>query len=144
MNVPLKQSSLNCKIGVSPVAGGWCEWSEWTPCSRTCGAEFVSRYRSCGCPEPRAGGENCSGEQETHNGVGVEIQRQRCPVITFCPGQSALMNNRERTIIQKTVQGNDHMWRYVFIFKRLHVSTGGRCCSVLTLRIHSCSVRQKI
>lgn len=72
---------------VFPVSGGWCEWSEWTPCSRTCGAESVSRYRSCGCPEPKAGGAACSGDQEMHNGIGVQIQRQPCPVITFCPGK---------------------------------------------------------
>ena len=72
---------------VFPVSGGWCEWSEWTPCSRTCGAESVTRYRSCGCPEPKAGGAACSGDQEMHNGVGVQIQRQPCPVITFCPGK---------------------------------------------------------
>uniref|UniRef100_A0A3B4BBU5 Complement factor properdin n=1 Tax=Periophthalmus magnuspinnatus TaxID=409849 RepID=A0A3B4BBU5_9GOBI len=49
-------STLHC-----PVAGGWCEWSDWTPCSRTCGAESVSRYRSCGCPEPKEGGATCPG-----------------------------------------------------------------------------------
>uniref|UniRef100_A0A667YJF4 SCO-spondin n=1 Tax=Myripristis murdjan TaxID=586833 RepID=A0A667YJF4_9TELE len=77
--------TLNCTSDPCPVSGGWCEWSEWTPCSRTCGAESVSRYRSCGCPEPKAGGAACPGEQEIHNGVGVQIQRQPCPVISFCP-----------------------------------------------------------
>uniref|UniRef100_H2LGR4 Subcommissural organ spondin n=1 Tax=Oryzias latipes TaxID=8090 RepID=H2LGR4_ORYLA len=76
---------FNCTREACPVSGGWCEWSEWTSCSRTCGAESVSRYRSCSCPEPKAGGDHCPGEQEMHNGVGVQIQRQPCPVITFCP-----------------------------------------------------------
>uniref|UniRef100_A0A6Q2XSV2 SCO-spondin n=1 Tax=Esox lucius TaxID=8010 RepID=A0A6Q2XSV2_ESOLU len=67
------------------VSGGWCDWSEWTPCSKTCGAEWVSRYRSCDCPKPKAGGAPCLGEQEVHGGVGVQIQRQPCPVVTFCP-----------------------------------------------------------
>lgn len=74
---------LGCVV---PVLGGWCEWSEWTPCSRTCGAESVTRYRSCSCPEPKAGGASCSGVQELHNGIGVQILRQPCPVIVFCPG----------------------------------------------------------
>uniref|UniRef100_A0A3B3Y4G4 Uncharacterized protein n=1 Tax=Poecilia mexicana TaxID=48701 RepID=A0A3B3Y4G4_9TELE len=60
-----------CNTDHCPVSGGWCEWSEWTPCSRTCGAESVSRYRSCSCPEPKAGGDPCPGEQETHNGIGA-------------------------------------------------------------------------
>lgn len=85
-NVAFFVSGLTC---VFPVAGGWCEWSEWTPCSRTCGAESVSRYRSCSCPEPKAGGAACSGKQEVHSGVGVQIERQLCPVITFCPGATA-------------------------------------------------------
>ncbi|KAM6977691.1 SCO-spondin [Aplochiton taeniatus] len=76
---------LNCSSNPCPVSGGWCEWSDWTPCSKTCGAEWVSRYRSCGCPEPRAGGSACPGEQEIHSGFGVQIQRQPCPVVTFCP-----------------------------------------------------------
>ena len=74
-----------CRLSV-PVAGGWCQWSQWTPCSRTCGAEWVSRYRACSCPEPREGGAGCPGEQEVHNGVGVQVQRQPCPVVSFCPG----------------------------------------------------------
>ncbi|XP_077410354.1 SCO-spondin [Vanacampus margaritifer] len=88
-NCTCEGGKLNCSQNPCPVSGGWCEWSMWTPCSRTCGAESVSRYRSCGCPEPKAGGEPCTGEQEMHNGVGAQIQRQPCPVITFCPVQGS-------------------------------------------------------
>ncbi|KAJ8010539.1 hypothetical protein DPEC_G00076130 [Dallia pectoralis] len=84
-NCTCEGGRLNCTTDPCPVSGGWCDWSEWTPCSKTCGAEWVSRYRSCGCPEPKAGGAPCQGEQEVHGGVGVQIQRQPCPVVTFCP-----------------------------------------------------------
>ncbi|XP_019729253.1 SCO-spondin-like [Hippocampus comes] len=86
-NCTCEGGKLNCSQNPCPVSGSWCDWSTWTPCSRTCGAESVSRYRSCGCPEPKAGGQPCPGEQEIHNGVGAQIQRQPCPVITFCPGR---------------------------------------------------------
>ncbi|XP_072234960.1 SCO-spondin [Leuresthes tenuis] len=84
-NCTCEDGSFNCTRESCPVSGGWCEWSQWTPCSRTCGAESVSRYRSCSCPEPKTGGDPCPGEQEMHNGIGVQIQRQPCPVISFCP-----------------------------------------------------------
>ncbi|XP_061570036.1 SCO-spondin [Cololabis saira] len=84
-NCTCHSGRFNCTRKLCPVSGGWCRWSDWTPCSRTCGAESVSRYRSCSCPEPKAGGETCPGEQELHSGTGVQIQRQPCPVTTFCP-----------------------------------------------------------
>uniref|UniRef100_A0AAY5K320 SCO-spondin n=1 Tax=Esox lucius TaxID=8010 RepID=A0AAY5K320_ESOLU len=84
-NCTCERGRLNCTADPCPVSGGWCDWSEWTPCSKTCGAEWVSRYRSCDCPKPKAGGAPCLGEQEVHGGVGVQIQRQPCPVVTFCP-----------------------------------------------------------
>ncbi|KAI5106526.1 SCO-spondin, partial [Silurus meridionalis] len=76
---------LNCSNNPCPVDGGWCEWSSWTPCSKTCGAEWVSRYRSCACPVLVAGGAECPGQQEEHQGLGVQIEKQPCPSITFCP-----------------------------------------------------------
>ncbi|KAI7792293.1 SCO-spondin [Triplophysa rosa] len=75
---------LICSENSCPVDGGWCEWSDWTPCSKTCGVEWVTRYRSCACPEPRSGGASCPDQQEEHAGLGVQIQRQPCPSVTFC------------------------------------------------------------
>ncbi|XP_015209797.2 SCO-spondin [Lepisosteus oculatus] len=80
-----ERGRLTCTNRPCPVSGGWCKWSSWTPCSRTCGAEWVTRYRSCTCPEPSGGGAACPGEQERHSGLGVQIQRQPCPSLTFCP-----------------------------------------------------------
>ncbi|KPP59981.1 hypothetical protein Z043_122053, partial [Scleropages formosus] len=84
-NCTCEGGRLTCSRHPCPADGGWCEWSGWMPCTRTCGAERISRYRSCGCPEPKGGGAACPGEQEIHGGVGVQIQRQPCPSISFCP-----------------------------------------------------------
>lgn len=80
---------LDCDVCLCvSVDGGWCQWSEWTPCSKTCGMEWVSRYRSCACPEPKSGGAACPDQQEEHTGLGVQIQRQPCPSVSFCPGET--------------------------------------------------------
>ncbi|XP_016091061.1 LOW QUALITY PROTEIN: SCO-spondin [Sinocyclocheilus grahami] len=84
-NCTCERGRLVCSEQPCPVDGGWCQWSEWTPCSKTCGMEWVSRYRSCACPEPRSGGAACSDQQEEHAGLGVQIQRQPCPSVSFCP-----------------------------------------------------------
>lgn len=107
------------KTSVIPVSGGWCEWSEWTPCTRTCGAESVSRYRSCSCPEPKAGGDPCSGEQEMHSGIGVQIQRQPCPVITFCP--SKILHVKGQRIFKRQID-------------RLICRQTKRCCKLITVK----------
>ncbi|KAK7493590.1 hypothetical protein BaRGS_00015102, partial [Batillaria attramentaria] len=46
-----------------PRNGSWCPWSEWSACSSSC-AEDTSlkvRQRTCMCPEPRFGGNDCEG-----------------------------------------------------------------------------------
>lgn len=40
--------------------GGWSTWSDWTPCSASCGFGVQTRDRSCSSPEPK-GGQSCSG-----------------------------------------------------------------------------------
>ncbi|RXN17958.1 SCO-spondin [Labeo rohita] len=84
-NCTCEGGKLTCGEHPCPVDGGWCQWSDWTPCSKTCGMEWVSRYRSCACPEPRSGGAPCPDQQEEHAGLGVQIQRQPCPSVSFCP-----------------------------------------------------------
>ncbi|KAG2458362.1 SSPO protein, partial [Polypterus senegalus] len=76
-------------MAVTTVSGGWCEWSAWTPCSRTCGSEMVTRYRTCSCPAPLNGGSACEGVQEYHVNLGVQIERKQCPSVSFCPVHGA-------------------------------------------------------
>ena len=58
------------------VHGGWVDWSEWTPCSSTCGDGTQSRERSCDNPIPANGGDACDGPTN---------QTRRCNLAT-CPG----------------------------------------------------------
>ncbi|XP_066440797.1 SCO-spondin-like [Eleutherodactylus coqui] len=77
--------TMKCTSTVCPVAGSWCEWSDWTPCSRTCGTEVVTRYRSCACPKPQGGGEECEGIQQYYGDSGVQLEHRECPHPSFCP-----------------------------------------------------------
>ena len=39
----------------------WEPWSEWGPCSVTCGEGVMTRIRRCNDPPPADGGEYCKG-----------------------------------------------------------------------------------
>lgn len=47
---------------VGPLDGHWSDWSEWSPCAKSCGGSRVTRKRSCNNPSPQRGGEECPGE----------------------------------------------------------------------------------
>lgn len=103
------------------VDGGWCEWSSWTPCSKTCGAEWVSRYRSCACPVPVAGGAVCPGQQEEHQGLGVQIERQPCPSVIFCPGDTQVYCGNSDGVLG--LECTDNMKVHYVGFIQLNVPT---------------------
>ncbi|KAM4592817.1 A disintegrin and metalloproteinase with thrombospondin motifs 7 [Odontesthes bonariensis] len=48
------------------VHGGWAPWSEWSVCSRTCGAGIQSAERDCDNPVPKYRGKYCLGERRRH------------------------------------------------------------------------------
>uniref|UniRef100_A0A3Q3LFJ9 Uncharacterized protein n=1 Tax=Mastacembelus armatus TaxID=205130 RepID=A0A3Q3LFJ9_9TELE len=43
------------------VHGSWSSWSEFSPCSRTCGGGVTHRMRQCNNPRPGFGGNDCEG-----------------------------------------------------------------------------------
>ena len=58
------------------VDGGWASWSDWQPCSVTCGNGTQKRNRTCTKPSPQYGGV-CSGDAE---------DMQECGAVP-CPGK---------------------------------------------------------
>ncbi|KAK3562031.1 hypothetical protein QTP86_024784, partial [Hemibagrus guttatus] len=46
--------------------GGWGPWSEWSSCSRTCGAGVQNSHRDCVNPTPKNGGRYCLGERRRY------------------------------------------------------------------------------
>uniref|UniRef100_A0A673XA23 ADAM metallopeptidase with thrombospondin type 1 motif 7 n=1 Tax=Salmo trutta TaxID=8032 RepID=A0A673XA23_SALTR len=55
-------------VGHQPesVKGGWAPWSEWSACSRTCGAGVQNAQRDCINPVPKYGGKYCVGERRRY------------------------------------------------------------------------------
>ncbi|KAM9651443.1 SCO-spondin-like [Trichechus inunguis] len=77
------EGKLNCTDLPCPVPGGWCPWSEWTPCSLPCRGQQRTRSRACACPSPQHGGTPCPGE------TGAQQQKEACPSPEPCPEDGA-------------------------------------------------------
>ncbi|KAM4548643.1 hemicentin-1 isoform 1-T1 [Odontesthes bonariensis] len=58
------------------VHGGYSEWTDWNPCSVSCGVGVQKRLRECNNPLPANGGRHCSGsDTETRS-----CMAKPCPV----------------------------------------------------------------
>ncbi|CAD5123995.1 DgyrCDS12301 [Dimorphilus gyrociliatus] len=51
----------NCVLGPCPINGGWTDWQETSPCSKSCGGGTKTFSRSCTNPAPENGGKTCDG-----------------------------------------------------------------------------------
>lgn len=56
--------------------GGWTEWSDWSPCSQSCGIAVKTKRRRCGNPRPAHGGRMC---------LGPEHAEMYCTHLPPCP-----------------------------------------------------------
>ncbi|KAL4231142.1 Thrombospondin type 1 repeat-containing protein [Mactra antiquata] len=69
--------TTTCDEGSCPVDGGYSDWTQWGPCSVTCGTGVSFRERSCDNPAPQNGGASC---------VGDDTESQSCDSGTVCQG----------------------------------------------------------
>ncbi|CAH1263786.1 HMCN1 [Branchiostoma lanceolatum] len=60
-NCTCVNGNMECDTAPCPVDCGWCPWSTWGECSKTCNAGVRSRYRSGDNPPPQNGGKMCEG-----------------------------------------------------------------------------------
>ena len=67
------------------VDGNWTEWSEWTPCTQTCGAQNQTQTRKCENPLPAHAGNNCSD-------TNTDTESRSCNLIE-CPIGISLFSN---------------------------------------------------
>ena len=86
---------------VGPLDGHWSDWSEWSPCAKSCGGSRVTRKRSCNNPSPQRGGEECPGEP-TETAFDCE---------TPCPGtyvKCIMGHNHFHDIALNLIQSDNH------------------------------------
>ena len=64
---------------ILPVAGNFSEWSDWGPCSSSCGTGTQNRTRTCTNPPPINNGSDCEG---------VRVEERLCNG-SSCPGRTS-------------------------------------------------------
>ena len=72
----LLKTELNERVFRFAVDGGWSNWENYGPCSKTCGSGSRTRTRTCNDPAPAEGGKPY---------IGSGSETQACNV-KVCPG----------------------------------------------------------
>lgn len=73
--------------------GGWSGWSQWGPCSQTCGAGRRSRTRSCTRPAPALIGRPCPGSKTEVTSCYLNPCEVYSHKVTILNGESYLQYN---------------------------------------------------
>ncbi|XP_068939311.1 SCO-spondin-like [Petaurus breviceps papuanus] len=64
-NCSCTHGQFTCSLMHCPVTGGFTPWSQWGPCSRSCGGMGTrTRSRKCAHPKPAHGGQDCQGPRQ--------------------------------------------------------------------------------
>lgn len=124
----------DCLIMECPIHGYWSDWSNWYPCSVTCGSGGAQyRQRICNNPRPQFGGNKCEG---------MDSDKQPCSndLVPNCPLDGALGPWTEWSQCTKTCGGGTQ--RRVKNCDNPRPQFGGKVCAELPLQTRQCSVFQ--
>ena len=103
LHVPSTSAPARTTPSANEIDGSWGVWSEWSPCSESCGGGTQSKFRLCNSPPPKYGGLNCTFQNihsisKTENGTLKEIDAQTCnpqtcPTTTAAPAKNYLIES---------------------------------------------------
>ncbi|GFU99567.1 hemicentin-1 [Trichonephila clavipes] len=133
VGVPAESQSC-VAIKACPRDGGWSSWSQWSPCTVTCGIEGSNlRYRSCNNPPPAAEGKPCEGTSQ---------ERKECDLQPLCPVNGQWSEWSDWSECSVTCGKGDRMRRRACDNPR--PEHGGQDCNrkeAGEVQIHSCSAK---
>lgn len=82
-----------CENEKCSMDGGWSGWSQWGPCSQTCGAGRRIRTRSCTRPAPALRGSPCPGPKTEVTSCYLNPCETYSHKVTILNGESYLQYN---------------------------------------------------
>ncbi len=105
-------------LPVVAVDGGWSEWGQWEPCSKSCGTGERTRSRRCENPVPLYGGQDC-------RGVGVDSSTCN---IRPCPSEAPPLLLHPRAWSDCIFRSWANLLNFVGEDFALRCSSAHRCC----------------
>ena len=121
-----------CDTLPCPVDGNYSNWSEFSPCSETCGNSSKFRRRFCINPVPRFGGKNCST-------LGADFEETPC-FKAPCPIHGNFSEWSEFSRCSRTC-GNSVRQRYRNCTRPTPMHGGNDCSSLGTpVQVVNCDV----
>ncbi|XP_074654070.1 hemicentin-1-like [Tubulanus polymorphus] len=116
-----------CNIKPCPVHGDWGEWSNWRPCSESCGQGTQERYRRCDRPRPQDGGRDC---------IGKDLERRTC-IVRHCEVHGNWGNWNQWSSCSQSCGGGKRERKR--LCDNPAPSDGGRSCPGLNAQIDYCN-----
>merc|ERR1712080_112258 len=76
---PSASETQRCNENPCPIAGGFSDWDEWSPCTVECGGGSQTRARRCDNPVAQFGGAECEGDFTECQRCNLDPCPSECP-----------------------------------------------------------------
>ncbi|KAF6211421.1 hypothetical protein GE061_011933 [Apolygus lucorum] len=83
--------------------GEWGIWSQWTPCTKTCGGGIQTAHRACDSPAPSMGGRPCPGSW---------LKSRMCNVGPCADAGKGFLDQQCKNTNARPYHGRKHEWLF--------------------------------